>query len=123
MAQSKGSGWFKWLIILLLVGGVGYGGLRWYGKRKQDAPVEYKTTAAARGDVVQQVTANGQISPVKNVTVGTQVSGIVKELLVDFNSRVTNGQLIARIDPSTYEQNLEQAEADLANSKAGLEYA
>jgi len=113
----------KWLVILLLLGGAGYGGWRWYGKHEKEAPVEYKTAAAARGDLIQQVTANGQISPVKNVTVGTQVSGIVKELYVDFNSRVTNGQVIARIDPSTYEQNLEQAEAELANAKAGLEYA
>ncbi len=116
--------WLKWIIILLLLGGAGYVGWRWYGKHEQEAAaIEYKTTTAAKGDLVQQVTANGQISPVKNVAVGTQVSGIIKELYVDFNSRVTNGQVIARIDPSTYEQNLEQAEAELANAKAALEYA
>ena len=119
MAQSKGKSWLKWIIILLLLSGAGYGGWHWYGKREQAAAViEYKTAAAAKGDLVQQVTANGQISPVKNVTVGTQVSGIIKELYVDFNSRVTNGQVIARIDPSTYEENLEQAEAELANARA-----
>ncbi len=124
MARGKGTSWLKWLIILLLLGGVGYAGWRWYGQRGLAAQqIEYKTAAAAKGDLIQQVTANGQISPVKNVTVGTQVSGIVKELYVDFNSRVTNGQVIARIDPSTYEQNLEQAEAELSNSKAALEFA
>lgn len=112
-----------WLIILLLTAGAGYAGWRWYGKREKTEAIEYKTATVARGDLVQQVTANGQISPVKNVTVGTQVSGIIKEMFVDFNSRVTNGQVIARIDPSTYEQNLEQAEAELANAKAALEYA
>src|SRR5689334_15509717 len=122
MARNK-RGWVKWLVIFILLGAVGYAGWQWYGKREKDSPIEYKTAPVARGDVIQQVTANGQISPVKNVTVGTQVSGIVKDLYVDFNSRVTNGQLIARIDPSTYEQNLEQAEAELANAKAGLEYA
>jgi HlyD family secretion protein len=124
MARGNGTDWLKWMIILLLLGGAGYAGWRWYSKRGLAAQqVEYKTAAVTRGDLVQQVTANGQISPVKNVTVGTQVSGIVKELFVDFNSRVTNGQIIARIDPSTYEQNLEQAEAELANGKAALEYA
>jgi HlyD family secretion protein len=123
MARSAGKGWLKWIFILLLLGGLGYGAWRWYGKREQQEAIEYKTATVARGELVQQVTANGQISPVKNVTVGTQVSGIIKELYVDFNSRVTNGQVIARIDPSTYEQNLEQAEAELANSKAALEYA
>ncbi len=124
MARGNGTSWLKWLIILLLLGGAGYAGWRWYGKREMAAQqIEYKTAAATKGDLIQQVTANGQISPVKNVTVGTQVSGIVKELYVDFNSRVTNGQVIARIDPSTYEQNLEQAEAELANSKAALEFA
>src|SRR4051812_5226988 len=123
MARRTGTSWLKWLIILLLLGGGGYAAWRWYGKREKEGIVEYKTAVVARGDVVQQVTANGQISPVKNVTVGTQVSGIIKELYVDFNSRVTNAQVIARIDPSTYEQNLEQAEAELANAKAGLEYA
>ena len=124
MARSNGTGWIKWLIILLLLGGAGYAGWRWWGKREATAQqVEYKTAAVAKGEVVQQVTANGQISPVKNVTVGTQVSGIIKELFVDFNARVTNGQVIAKIDPSTYEQSLEQAAAELASAQAALEFA
>lgn len=123
MARSKGASWLKWIFILLLLAGAGYGGWRWYGKRQKEGPVEYKTAVVARGDLVQQVTANGQISPVKNVAVGTQVSGIIKELYVDFNSRVTNGQVIARIDPSTYDQNLEQAQAEMANAQAALEFA
>ena len=119
--MKKSFGWGKWVFLLLLLAG-GYGAWRWYGKRESEAPVAYKTAPVTKGELVQQVTANGQISPVKNVTVGTQVSGIIKEMYVDFNSRVTNGQVIARIDPSTYEQNLEQSQAELANSKAALEY-
>ena len=122
MANKKSSTWGKW-VFLAIVAGAGFGGWRWYSQRGAEVPVEYKTAPIARGDLVQQVTANGQLSPVKNVTVGTQVSGIVKDILVDFNSRVTNGQVIARIDPSTYEQGLEQTQAELANSKAALEYA
>ncbi len=111
---------WKWILILLLVGGVG-GGWWYKQKRSQDKPVDYKTSAVTRGDIVQSVTANGQISPVKSVQVGSQISGIIQEMNVDFNSVVTNGQVIAQIDPSTYQQNITQAEAELANSMAGLE--
>lgn len=122
MANKNSSGWGKWVFLALLAGAA-YGGWRWFSTQQAAAPIEYKTAAIAAGDVSQQVTANGQLSPVKNVTVGTQVSGIVREILVDFNSRVTNGQVIARIDPSTYEQGLEQAQAELANARAAMEYA
>src|SRR5712671_5625273 len=123
MATKKKSGWLKWVLIVLVLGG-GFAGWRVYEKKhpKNETP-EFKTDTASRGDVTQMVTANGQITPVKNVTVGTQVSGIVKEVLVDFNSQVTNGQVIAQIDPSTYEQNISQSEADLASAQAALEYA
>jgi HlyD family secretion protein len=118
MTDMKRFSWGKWLLILLLLAGAGGGGWWWNSTRqKQDAP-EFKTVAVARGDITQSVTANGQINAVKNVAVGTQVSGIITELKVDFNSRVTNGQVIAQIDPSTYDQNVTQAQAELANAKA-----
>jgi len=123
MARSNGSGWLKWLVILVLLGGAGYGGWRWYNGQRTEGPITYKSAPVARGDVVQQVTANGQINAVKNVAVGSQVSGIITDIKVDFNSRVTNGQIIAQIDPSTYKQNITQAEAELANSTASLELA
>lgn len=122
MATNRKTNWVKWLVLLIVLGGATAGGL-YYARKPADALPEFRTATVSRGDIVQQVTANGQISPVKNVTVGTQVSGIIKEVFVDFNSRVTNSQIIARIDPSTYEQNLEQAQAELANGKAALEYA
>lgn len=121
MAAPKRKGWVKWIVLLLVVGAAG-AGWRWYAERDDDE-VEYRTSTLVRGDLTQSVTANGQINPVKNVQVGSQISGIIKDLLVDFNSPVTNGQVIAQIDPSTYEQNLAVAQADLANAKAQLEYA
>lgn len=122
MAAKPKKTWVKWVLALLAIAAAG-AGWRWYSGRPGDDDVEYRKAPVAKGDVVQSVTANGQINPVKNVQVGSQISGIIKDLYVDFNSRVTNGQLIAQIDPSTYKQSLEQVEAELANAKASLEFA
>src|ERR1051325_9121019 len=119
MARRTKTTWIKWIIVLLLLGGAAYGGWRWYGKRTKDESVEYKTAGVSCGDLVQQVTADGPIKAGKNVAVGSQVSGLVTEIKVDFNSRVTNGQIIAQIDPSTYQQNITQADAELANAEIG----
>ena len=72
MARRNGISWIKWLIILLLVGGAGYGGWRWYGKRAREESITYKSVVVSRGELVQQVTANGQINAVKNVAVGAR---------------------------------------------------
>src|SRR5688572_5286275 len=123
MATQKRRGSIgKWLVLLFLLGGVA-GGVVWYRKGAAEAPVQLKTAKVTRGDIVQAVTANGALSPVKNVQVGSQVSGIIREVLVDFNSQVTNGQVIAKIDPSTYDQAITRADAELANAKAALAYA
>jgi HlyD family secretion protein len=73
--------------------------------------------------LIQVVTATGGIGPVINVQVGSQISGIIRKLYVDFNSVVKSNQIIAEIDPSTYEVNVLKAEADLANAKANLALA
>ena len=99
------------------------GAWAWWQSKSKAAPISLKTDTAKHGDIIQAVQANGQLSPVKNVEVGSQVSGIIREIFVDFNSRVTNGQVIAKIDPSTYEQGITRAEAELANANAGLLYA
>src|SRR5688572_9206461 len=114
--------WLKWVLVLLALAAVG-AAWRWYSGGPDDSDVEYRKASVIKGDIVQSVTANGQINPVKNVQVGSQISGIIKDLFVDFNDQVTNGQVIAQIDPSTYQQNLTQAEAELANAKASLLYA
>jgi HlyD family secretion protein len=114
--------WFNWILLLVLIGG-GVGTWAWWKNKSKAAPITVKMEILKRGDIVQAVQANGQLSPVKNVEVGSQVSGIIREIFVDFNSRVTNGQIIAKIDPSTYEQGITRAEAELANAKAALLYA
>lgn len=106
------------IVVVLLVGGAG-GWL--YVRHKRAEPVTYKTAAASRGELMQLVTATGTLNPVVNVTVGSQVSGRISKLNVDYNSIVTSNEVIAEIDPSTYEANVAQANADLANAKANLE--
>jgi HlyD family secretion protein len=122
MTAKKRTGWGKWILLLLMVGG-GLAAWRWYAQKPEDNDADYKTAVIARGDITQSVTANGQLSAVKNVTVGSQVSGIITALGADFNSHVTNGQVVAQIDPSTYVQNITQTEAELANAQASLELA
>ena len=112
----------KWIITLVLIAAIGGFGW-WYYQNKRDTAPEYQTTTVSRGDLTQAVTATGQLGPVLNVQVGSQISGIVKKLLVDFNSVVKSNQLIAEIDPSTYQLNVLKAEAGLANSKANLNLA
>jgi HlyD family secretion protein len=112
----------KWLALLAVVACVAGGGV-WYWKHSNTDAPDYRTAAVTRGDLIQSVTATGQLNPVTNVTVGSQVSGIVSKIYVDFNSPVTNHQLVAQIDPSTYKALVAQAQADLASAKAAEELA
>jgi HlyD family secretion protein len=89
---------------------------------KSDSP-SYRTDPVTRGDIQQAVTATGTVNAVTTVQVGTQVSGTIKKLYVDFNSRVKKGQLIAQIDPATFESQVQQAQANLLSAQANLEKA
>lgn len=83
----------------------------------------YQTAAVIRGPITQAVSATGTLNPVVNVQVGSQVSGIIQKLFVDFNSPVKEGEVVAQIDPILFQANVAQAEGELANAKAGLELA
>ncbi len=120
MAAKQKGGWLKWVIILLALGLV-IGGAAWYFKHAQDDLPQYETVTVKSDDLTQTVTATGGLSPVVNVTVGSQVSGIIRKLYADYNSMVTSNEIIAEIDPSTYAAAVEQATADLANARANLE--
>ena len=122
MRNSSAFSWTRWLIVLALLGGGGFAGHR-YLLRPAAAPVSFRTEAVTRGDLVQSVTANGSLTPVRLVEVGSQISGVITEIKADFNSVVKEGEVIAQIDPATYERALGQAEAELANSEAARELA
>lgn len=81
---------------------------------------EYFTGKVERGDIREVIQATGTINPVTSVTVGSQVSGMISKLYVDFNSKVKKGQVIAEIDPSLFRGAVLQAIADLQNAQASL---
>ncbi len=111
-----------WLILAVaLAGAVGVGW--WYWKRNATGAVQYTTVPVTRGELTQVVTATGQLNPVKNVQVGSQVSGRILSIHVDFNDPVKENQLIAEIDPASFEQNLLRAEADRASARAAHQLA
>jgi HlyD family secretion protein len=120
MADNQSRSWIKWTIIIFTVVAVIVGGVWYFKSGKSDTP-DYQTAAVARGDLTNVVTATGALNPVKNVLVGCQVSGRISKLYVDYNSPVTQDQVIAEIDPSTYQVAVLQATADLANARANLE--
>jgi HlyD family secretion protein len=83
----------------------------------------YKTEKISRGEIKSIVTATGTVNAVTTVSVGTQVSGTISKLFVDYNSPVKKGQLLAQIDPSTFQSQVDQAMANLMTAKANVEKA
>jgi len=83
----------------------------------------FQIATVTRGAITQAVTATGTLNPVVNVQVGSQVSGNIAKLFVDFNSQVKAGQVVAQIDPALFQATVTQAEGDLASTQAALELA
>src|SRR3989441_4190923 len=110
----------KWYIVAGLV--VFAGAFVAFGLNRSTQPQHF-TAKAERGDIHDVVEATGTINAVTTVQVGSQVSGTISHLYVDFNSRVKRGQPIAQIDPPLFEGALLQAKADLANAEANLQAA
>ena len=95
------------LVVALIAGGVWW----WRDSQQADAATEaptYETEAIARGELTVKVSATGTVSPRVLVAVGSQVSGRIAELLVDFNDPVTKGQVMARIDSTLFENELQR---------------
>ncbi|MCH8523085.1 MAG: efflux RND transporter periplasmic adaptor subunit [Balneolales bacterium] len=110
-------------LVILLAMGVG----AWYyldaRSTSASALPPMHTVVADRGDVSSRIVAFGSLQPIQMVTVGSQVSGIIEEIRVDFNDVVRRGQVLALIDPSTFEAAVSSARAELQSAEAGLELA
>jgi HlyD family secretion protein len=112
------SGSFGKIVTYLVIAAAVGGGAWYYFKKKADVPPQMTSITVTRGEIIQAVTATGALEAVVEVDVSSQVSGLVVDVLVDYNDKVKAGDVLARLDPSTYEQRLKQVEADLASTEA-----
>lgn len=108
---------------LFVIIAVAVAGTWWFLSHRGDKAPEFQTAPCTEGPMTQVVTATGTLNAVVNVTVGSQISGYIQELHADFNSLVKNGQIVAKLDASTYLATVHQCEGDLAQSRAALELA
>src|SRR5687768_15645033 len=106
------------LIAILLIVALAVTGLLIYRRAMASESTQYRFATVERGDVKATVSATGTLGAVTTVSVGTQVSGRVTELFVDFNAQVKKGQLLARIDPLLAEQAVIDAQANLERAQA-----
>jgi HlyD family secretion protein len=111
----------KYLIILTVV--LLISGIAGFFYLKRTPEVSYKTVRIERGTIVSTVAATGNLSAVTTVQVGTQVSGTIQKLYVDYNSRVKKGQAIAEIDPSLFNASIEQSQGNFLSAEANLQKA
>lgn len=123
MEQIKPSlSFMKQLLIILIstgVLGVGTGGFTYLGNRTGDSL--FTTVTLERGTIDRVVTATGTLNPVATVKVGTQVSGTIKQLFADYNSIVKKDQLLAILDPATFEAQVSKAKAGLESAERNLD--
>ena len=116
MHKQLTRGRLAWLIAIVLLVLLG----AWWFTKGDGAAVEYQTVPAEVGNVVARVSTSGSLQAVVTVDVGSQVSGRIQELFVDFNSPVKKGQRIAKIDPALFQAAVVQAEANVAAARANV---
>src|ERR1700681_1483087 len=108
------------VIGLLIVLAIGAGAGAYY-IRRGGPDIQVNTSPITRGDVVDTVGATGTLQAVTTVQVGTQVSGIIQDLYADFNSLVKKGQVLARLDASMIQTQIDQSDANLIRARADLD--
>ncbi|HWB61437.1 MAG TPA: efflux RND transporter periplasmic adaptor subunit, partial [Chthoniobacteraceae bacterium] len=121
-SNNKGGALVGWVIVLGFLAVTGFFGYR-YWQNSHKTVYQFDTQPAKLGDITQSVTATGTLNPVINVQVGSQVSGNIKSLGADWNSKVTAGQVVAQIDPALFKAQVTQAQGNLDNAKAALKLA
>src|SRR6476620_723411 len=109
----------RWIIAIVVLIAAGGGVGAWYSNRNK-TQIQVNTAPLSRGDIVDSVGATGTLQAVTTVQVGSQVSGNIQWLGADFNSIVKKGQVIARLDPSLFDAQLQQVQANLVQSRANL---
>lgn len=105
---------------ILLVGTV-LSAAAWYGLKPEANPNVYILVRAEKGGIIQKITASGIINPSSTIAIGTQVSGTIAEILVDYNTLVKKNQLLAQIDPALFEATVAQRKAALQIAEAELD--
>ena len=108
-------------LLLLVLAGIAAGGYAYY--RGPKTPPRYLTAQVERGQITMTVNATGTVNAVVTVQVGSQVSGIIQKLFVDYNSPVKESQIIAQLDPAPLETKVSQARANLASARATVQVA
>ena len=123
-SSSRPASRFKRLVPIVVVAVLLAAGA-WYWTQRDRAAAEdaYRTTPIERGDIRVAISATGTLSAISTVVVGSQISGQVTDVLVDFNDRVKRDQVLARIDPSSYEAQIAQGSAQIASARASLAQA
>ncbi|MCD8234195.1 MAG: efflux RND transporter periplasmic adaptor subunit, partial [Cloacibacillus porcorum] len=109
---------FKLAAAIAVAAVVAAGGFYYWNTREDE--IQYKTVPVRRSDIRSTIQATGTLNPVETVDVGTQISGTIKELYFDYNSRVKEGQLIALMDSATQAAEVSQAEATVASAQADV---
>ena len=111
----------KFILTLVLIVSAG---IFWFSNQSTDAIIEqFKTQVVDNGDIIQTISANGTLTPVVLVNVGTQVSGTVAKLYANFNDQVETGQILAELDPALLNAQLQQSKANLLSDQVTLKIA
>lgn len=111
----------KRIVTLFVVVALSCGGVYWYSERRADsADVSYRTALAERGSLRSVIQATGTLSAEETVDVGTQISGTINDIYVDYNDKVSQGQLIAVMDNRTQQAEVDMAKANVLSAKADL---
>jgi HlyD family secretion protein len=111
------------VVLAVIIAAAAGGGWYWYQSRADAGDVRYRVAKVERGPMAAVVIASGTLNAVTTVQVGSQISGQVKDIYADFNTAVKKNQVIARIDPATYELRVNQTRADLDAAESAVAVA